>query len=96
MASNPLVESTFAAARIFLAEARRQEDWALSYAMHQYHAGHVGRNARRLYKEHDRKRVDALARALDCRARAKRLRVQLERMCNEDTLPPVSQERIAP
>lgn len=72
--SHPLIESTFAAARNFLREARRQEEWALGYALQQYLGGHVGRTARRLFALHDRKRTDALVRAQD--------------WCTEDTIPP--------
>ncbi len=86
--SHPLVESTFAAARIFLFEARRQQQYALAFASNQYLAGPVGRKARRLYQDADRNRSDAIGKALDCRRKAKRLRAELARMCTEDTLPP--------
>jgi len=93
---HPFLVAIYAAARRHLEKAREAEEMALEFAIQQYRAGHVGRTARRLYAHWDAKRTLSLRLALECRAKASRLRAELRELerCH-DTEPPASGPRAA-
>jgi hypothetical protein len=86
--SHAFLQAIYACARRHCADARRQENQALGFASCMYMPGAVGRNARRLFKEADRKRTESIRLALECRKKAQRLRRELARLASADTIPP--------
>lgn len=83
---HPFLLSIYASARRHIAEARTHEHYALAYARQQYLGGHVGRTARRLFKDRDTKRTTSIRLAMECRSKAKRLRAELARLTAADTI----------
>lgn len=86
--THPFVASGFAVARKHLADARLNQERAMTCLLDWYGGGALGKRARRLWQLYDGHRSYHLAQALAARARAKRLRAELRRRVEADTVPP--------
>lgn len=85
---HPFVASGFATARKHLADAKLAQERAYTCLLDWYGGGRRGRQARRLWPMFDAHRTWHLRQALEARARVKRLRAELRRQVEADTVPP--------
>lgn len=89
--THPLLDSSFAAARKHLVEAREAQGHAIRAAIHFYRGGRLGRVAHYDFRRWDERRTAHLQEALRIRKRIHQLRAELRRfaaLALEDTIPP--------